>query len=222
MCFSANASFGAGAVLISIGVVTVMKASRPQNRIFALIPVLFGMQQLIEGFGWVTLLNPAYSEWKRFPLIGFLFFAHILWPLWIPLSLYLMEPKPRIKKWLRVLLIIAFFLSLSEIYVMFAYPSEAVVKAHHISYTIYFPDAYTVISEIGYILVTLIPCFISSVKHMWIFGFCLTLTLALSSLFYHFYLISVWCFLAAISSGVIYFILRSLKNSLNIEPALID
>ena len=216
MCFSANASFGAGTVLMTIGVVTVFSTKHPQNKIFALIPVLFGLQQIIEGFGWITLLNAAYSEWKPYPLLGFLIFAHIIWPFWIPLSLYIMEPKEGVKKWLRVLLFLALVLSASEIVVMIAYPSAALVKEHHISYTIYFPESYTVISEIAYIVVTLIPCFISSVKRMWIFGYSLTLTVVFSSLFYHFYLISVWCFFAAISSIVIYFILRPMNKSMNV------
>jgi hypothetical protein len=219
MCFSANASFGAGTVLITIGVVTVFKVKRRQDKFFAMIPLIFGFQQIIEGFGWITLLNDAYSVWKPYPLFGFLFFAHILWPFWIPLSLYLMEPKERIKKWLRVLLSLALALSASEIYVMFAYPSAALVKEHHISYTIYFPETYTVISEIAYIFVTLVPCFISSIKRMWLFGYSLSLTLVFSFLFYHFYLISVWCFFAAISSMVIYFILRPLNSSLKLAAS---
>lgn len=61
MCFSANASFGAGTILVTIGVVTVVMAKRRQDKIFAIIPILFGFQQFIEGFGWITLLNDAYS-----------------------------------------------------------------------------------------------------------------------------------------------------------------
>ena len=49
MCFSAPASFIAGAVLATVGVVTLRMATRPAQIAFAAIPLLFGIQQLFEG-----------------------------------------------------------------------------------------------------------------------------------------------------------------------------
>ena len=47
MCFSATASFTAGTGLIAFGAFTARRARRPAELPFALIPVLFGVQQLI-------------------------------------------------------------------------------------------------------------------------------------------------------------------------------
>jgi len=55
MCFSAPASFLAGTALLAVGAVTVSKASARAEVPFAAIPVLFGVQQLIEGALWVAL-----------------------------------------------------------------------------------------------------------------------------------------------------------------------
>ena len=54
MCFSATASFTAGTALIVLGAVTARRVRRPSELPFALIPALFGIQQLIEGALWMT------------------------------------------------------------------------------------------------------------------------------------------------------------------------
>ena len=55
MCFSAGASFTAGVVLSAVGVANHRKAKKPSQRLLALIPFLFGLQQVAEGVLWVTL-----------------------------------------------------------------------------------------------------------------------------------------------------------------------
>ena len=52
MCFSANASFGAGVFLTSIGVIATKNISNKKQILFASIPILFGIQQITEGFLW--------------------------------------------------------------------------------------------------------------------------------------------------------------------------
>ncbi|WP_293678639.1 DUF6629 family protein [uncultured Phenylobacterium sp.] len=59
MCFSATASFSAGAALLVIGTVTARRAQRPRKLPFALIPVLFGVPQLIEGALWLSVPSSA-------------------------------------------------------------------------------------------------------------------------------------------------------------------
>ena len=55
MCFSANASFIAGATISAIGVVTLKKVKAPSQIVFASIPLIFGVQQLSEGVLWLTI-----------------------------------------------------------------------------------------------------------------------------------------------------------------------
>ena len=57
MCFSANASFGAGVVLTIIGVAAIKKVQHPSQILFASIPLLFAVQQISEGILWITLLR---------------------------------------------------------------------------------------------------------------------------------------------------------------------
>jgi hypothetical protein len=45
MCFSATASFSAGAFLLGLGSLTLKSARSPRERMFAAIPLLFAIQQ---------------------------------------------------------------------------------------------------------------------------------------------------------------------------------
>jgi len=53
MCFSAEASFIAGGILSIAGIVTLAKTQNPSYRALASIPLLFGLQQIGEGFVWL-------------------------------------------------------------------------------------------------------------------------------------------------------------------------
>ena len=59
MCFSATASFTAGAGLLVIGAITIRLSRDRAELPFAAIPVLFGVQQLIEGALWLTFPDKA-------------------------------------------------------------------------------------------------------------------------------------------------------------------
>ena len=67
MCFSAAASFTAGAVLTGIGVATLRKVEHPTYYLFASIPLLFAVQQFSEGVLWLTLpsANPDFGGLKQ-------------------------------------------------------------------------------------------------------------------------------------------------------------
>lgn len=92
MCFSATASFSAGVVLVGLGAFTLRAVLHPRELLLASIPLLFGIQQLIEGAVWLTFRYEA-------PLVNsvmtYLFspFSHVLWPVYVPLAVLLIEPS---------------------------------------------------------------------------------------------------------------------------------
>ena len=93
MCFSATASFSAGVVLTVIGVATIKKVQHPSQILFASIPLLFAIQQIAEGILWLTLPNPAYLPTQVSFTYIFLFFAQVVWPLWVPMAILLLEKE---------------------------------------------------------------------------------------------------------------------------------
>ena len=91
MCFSATASFTAGVVLLGIGTMALKLAKHPREWALAAIPLLFAIQQLTEGVIWLTfryeapLLNTVMTQ-------VYSFFSHVLWPIYVPMAVLLIEP----------------------------------------------------------------------------------------------------------------------------------
>lgn len=218
MCFSAIASFSAGTVLTAACIVTTQKVSTKSQLAFAAIPLLFGIQQLSEGFVWLSLTQQQYAHWQQAATHAFLFFAHALWPVWVPFAALLFETKQPQKTIIFGFFILGLLLSLGEIYCLSAYHVESRIYGHHIEYLITYPRPFVAVSEIVYGIVTLVPCFVSSFKKMRWFAIILATSLVLTAIFYQAWLISVWCFFAALLSVIIYRIL-ALQNKISRQDA---
>jgi uncharacterized protein DUF6629 len=96
LCFSAEASFGMGAGLVITGAVCVRTAWKrtPAHLPLAATPLLFGVQQLLEGVVWVGLGRDDASL-VRSASVAYLFFALAFWPFWLPLCATFVESRAR-------------------------------------------------------------------------------------------------------------------------------
>lgn len=56
---------------------------------------------------------------------------------------------------------------------------------------------------------TITPAFVSSVPRMWLFGIAVLLSYIVTAIFYADFIVSVWCFFAAVISALVYYILPS-------------
>ena len=95
MCFSPEASFAASAGLVPAGIYCVQAAIRKRIKLLllAVVPIVFGIQQFVEGWVWIGLENdnPTLVEYGS---SAFLFFALAFWPFWIPFCLTFVETRP--------------------------------------------------------------------------------------------------------------------------------
>jgi hypothetical protein len=91
MCFSATASFVAGLSLSAVGIVALRKATRRTEVPFALIPLLFEVQQIIEGMLWLSFRLDA-ALLRELMTYAFSVIAQSLWPIYVPFSVGLLEP----------------------------------------------------------------------------------------------------------------------------------
>ena len=94
MCFSPTASFSAGAILLGFGALTLKSARRPRELPFAGIPLLFAIQQLSEGVIWLTFRYEA-PQLNAVMTHLYSFFSHVLWPIYVPVAVLLIEPPGR-------------------------------------------------------------------------------------------------------------------------------
>ncbi len=213
MCFSATASFTAGACLLFAGAAAMNQSQSTPQKALSTIPVFFGLQQLSEGLLWMALTNPAYAQLERFATYTFLIFAQLVWPIVIPLSMYLFEEHRERKRVIKGLLITGVLTSLALGWGMWHYPVSTMVTSHHIEYRLDSPLSNRWFSGITYLAAAVVSPFFSSIKPLRFVGLFLLLSYIASRLFYFTYLISVWCFFAAILSVLIIVIIRRLRTT---------
>lgn len=215
MCFNANVSFGASVVIGIIGVATIRKA-KAQQYAFASIPLLFAIQQFVEGNLWLALKQPDEIVTQEIATYVFILIAQVIWPVLIPLSILLMEKEKKRQRILLAFLVIGSILSTFGVYRILFYDVVAQIENHHIKYDFIFSSPILPIVGIFYILPTIISPFISSVKKMILLGTLLVSSLIISKLFFEVYTISVWCFFAAIISSMVF----SIISNLNFVPEI--
>lgn len=209
MCFSAEASFAGGAVLLAVGVATVRKVNKPSQLLFASIPLLFATQQISEGFLWLTLPHPEYETIQKITTYIFLFVADFLWPTWIPLAVLMMEKEARRKQLLKPLLALGSLVSTFYAYQLLFTEFSPQIVEHHIKYNADAPTYLALWIIPLYLVATIAPLLVSSVKKMPILGILMFVSCLIAAIFFIKFLTSVWCFFGAIISIVIYWILKS-------------
>jgi hypothetical protein len=200
MCFSATASFTAGTALVVVGLVTMRRARRPVDLPFALIPMLFGVQQLIEGALWLTFPDKA-------PLLNnilthaFSLFSHVIWPVYVPIAVLLIEPTPWRRKALIAITLAGAAVALYLLFFLVRLPIVSQVIGQHI---VYVSPHFYIVAALGlYMLGTCISLFFSSHWAVRLFGIAAFVSFFAAYAFYATWFISVWCFFAAVLSGIV-------------------
>lgn len=212
MCFSATASFAAGTALSATGGVTLKTASKKSEIPFAAIPLVFGVQQIVEGGVWLSFKygTPLLNQLATY---GFLFFAYLFWPIFVPYSIGKLEADPDRKRIIRGFLFLGIAVSLYLLYFLVSRPISSHVLNQCIAYTR--PTEFGVIPVVFYWIATCISCFFSGSRIINFFGALGTVSLALAYYFYTSTFISVWCFFAAVLSVVVYWYFKKTPEKID-------
>jgi len=217
MCFSAGASFTGGIIISAIGVVTIKKVHKPSQIVFACIPLFFGFQQIVEGVVWLTVPVPEYAGMLKIATYIFQTMALIIWPVMIPFSVLHMEKSKKKKKVLFIFLIVGAMLSLYYSYCLLFLNVTPQIRGYHVQYNTDFPVTLTMIAFLFYLAVTITPLFVSSIKRTHLLAILMTFSCLVTAIFFKQYLTSVWCFFAALISGVILWILNDSRKTFKLE-----
>ena len=210
MCFSATASFVAGAALVSGGTVVLAKAQRGAELPYAAIPILFGVQQLMEGVIWLTfadearLINQAMT-WS------YSFFSHVFWPLYVPMAVLLLEPVAWRRRCIAAFGAAGSAAGLYLLVNMFRFPIEARPVGGHIEYVS--PHFYALAVMAGYLGGTCLSLLFSSHRRVNLFGAAALGAFIFAYAAYTRWMISVWCFLAAVLSLIAFLHFRGRKGA---------
>jgi hypothetical protein len=217
MCFSAAASFGAGFVLTVIGRASMKKIQYPSEIFFACIPLIFAVQQIAEGILWLTLPSGKAVLLQKSMMYLYLVIAQIIWPVWVPMAVLLLEKEQIQKQIQKILLTLGSVISLYMIYCLFNFKIYVSINHYHISYTQEYPQLFSLVGTALYVTATVGPTFLSNIRYMRIMGTSLLLSYIVSILFYEEYLVSVWCFFASIISVLVYLIIQEIHKSIQRE-----
>ena len=211
MCFSATASFGAASVLLAIGTVSLGLARAPRELPFAAIPLLFGTQQLVEGAIWLSFgrdapgLNAVMTQ-------VYSFFSHVLWPVFIPVAVLLIEPPGARRRALAALLALGLALGAFLLGELADYPLLSQLRGSHIEYIS--PPHYQKTVSVLYLVSTTASLMLSSHGWVRVFGVTALLSFGLAYGAWTAWFISVWCFLSALLSVTVCLHLRPQSPSL--------
>ena len=205
MCFSATASFVAGSSLSAIGVGALRNTSRKAEIPFAMIPLLFGVQQLVEGVIWVTFAHDA-PVLKQTMTYIYSVFSHVLWPIYVPLAIGILETVRWRRRALAGFEVAGLFAGLYLLFFLVTRPVVAQVVGEHIEYLS--PHFYIVPVIVLYVVATCLSGFVSSHPFVRLFGGLALLSFIATYFLYAQALVSVWCFFAAILSTLLYVHLR--------------
>ncbi len=213
MCFSATASFAAAAILVPTGLYCLKKSNDIDQRYWALamLPLLFGLQQLLEGGVWVALTAGDAAAARSFTF-GFLFFSHFVWLGWIPYSSYLTEDRAGRKRLFLATTWVGVSMGTYMYAPLFFRPAwvDVSIVRQAIDYDLVFAlDSYLSqpLQTVFYGLIILLPLLLSSdFYHRMLGGMVLVAALVTLALF-DWVFISVWCYFAAIISLYIFFMI---------------
>jgi hypothetical protein len=225
VCFSAEVSYAAAAVLLPTGAFAVDRAYRRDHRYLAIaaLPLFFGFQQLFEGLVWTAANHGDASRIQTFSL-AYMFFSWLAWPIWVPFSVYFLEPCRRRHLYL-VFSILGGMLGAVQYIPYFAHEGWLAVKIFDraISYEGIILFDFIMRREITYVIylfVILAPLLTSSIGNVNIFGLLIVLVAFVTYLFFSYAYISIFCFGGAIMSiYLIYSVFRATDGHSKIEKA---
>jgi len=217
MCLSATVSFSAGALLVVGGGFAITKAWQINKRYLpvAMMPLFAGFQQLLEGGVWMGV-NAGDPNTTLVNALGYIFFTWFMWPFWIPVATYLLEPpESRRKPMLLAMAVagLAFGLALYIPHLLNPDWVEVSVNRDSLAYEGTMILDYLMprpMTYFIYLFLIIAPPAISTYLHMRWFSLTLVAVVVVDILFLRYAYISFFCILAGLGTlHLIYIIVRN-------------
>ena len=217
MCFSAAASFSSAALLVPLGIAAVQRSwqdHRPELLPLALMPVGFGLQQGLEGVVWLGLNHGPAAPLLKGGALAYLFFALAFWPIWIPyvaLSLWPLQRHWPGRPLLWTLQGAGLVLGIGLWLPLLLQPTrlEPVVLKGSIDYGLKLLMSGGLAESIRYLYAAVIGLPLLLLPYAWLrsFGVALLASGLVAEWAYRQAFLSVWCYLSALLSVLIVWII---------------
>ncbi len=203
MCFSATGSLIAAAINGAAGIAALRKTSGTKESMLGTFPLVFAAQQTIEGILWLEL--PAHTAPLAMATLAntFVLLALVVWPVLAPLATVILEKNRFHRALLMALLGLGLVFSIHILLQIRAHPYAAQILGRSISYSN--GEAFSLTVSLLYCVCTCAPLLVSTQGTLKLLGLCVLVGLIVSYGFFFYTFLSVWCFFAAIASGLIFF-----------------
>lgn len=206
MCFSATANFVGSAVLGGIGIATLSEVRHPRQFLFAAMPLLFAVHQLLEGFVWLGLHHTLSASVLKVAAAAYVLYAQGMLPFLLPFGVLLIEPTGQRRRRMWGFTLLGAGLALYLTWGLIAYPLN-VSELHH---TVIYFNQVTTTNPVAvlYVIATCGALFFSGFRDLVVLGAVNLLGLLVVMVVMRYAFTSVWCAYAAVVSVLIYFHFR--------------
>ena len=207
MCFSTSASVGVGSVLVVAGAATLSLTRRRAEVPLALLPLLFGAQQLTEGVVWWSLLHPDAQTLARATVV-YTLFARVLWPVFVPFAVRCLEPVVWRRRMLAVAVVLGAAVAAEGLWALLRGGSTAQVCGSSVQYAQ--PGAVVIAL---YVVATCGGAMVSRDRLLRLMGVVALGLAVVTWWLYAVVFVSVWCFFCAVLTVMVLGYFRLLRRA---------
>jgi hypothetical protein len=205
MCFSATASFVAAGLSSTIGGLALTRTTQPRELLLAAMPLVFGVQQGIEGLLWLTLGASPDSPLAAGLTMAFLAFAQVLWPIYAPIAVLLVEPERARRQAMSACAVLGAVVSAYLLIGLLTHPRMGALIDQHMVYGSVLRPPLLMIIGLMYLTATTLPLLLSSQRTLTAIGAVILVGSVVAYSFYQHAFQSVWCYFAAAASVMLLF-----------------
>jgi len=202
MCWSPTADAVAGAVIGSLGVVTLACARRGRDRVLGALPLVLGVHQLLEAVVWLDTQGRVSAGVGRAAVTAWAVIAFVVLPTLVPLGV-LVSAWPRgVGRWrLSACLVVGAVTSAVLGADVAGHGVTATAHGHVLDYGLGFSAGWLLV--VGYLLSTLGAPLLSPDRFLRWFGAAAAVGAAGSAAAWRFAFPSTWCAYAAVLSVIL-------------------
>jgi len=196
------ANFTLAGVLLVIGALTLKKVSRPAELVFASLPLLFGLHQFTQGLVWLGLYDMASTRTLHVASMLFVFYAQAILPFWVPLAIWLLEPRGSRRHSIAALLVVGGLLMAYVAWGLSQTPTQVFIS--HYSLVYFNPHTEHLWVALVYVLTTCGSLILSRSVAIQLFGWLNLIGLLAVYLIARYSFTALWCLYAALVSVILY------------------
>jgi hypothetical protein len=202
VCFSASASYVAGITIGGLGVATLRLVPDRRERMFAALPLVFGVHQILEGVIWSQLEDAGQAAIRTPAVEIWLLIAWLVLPIYAPLAVRRFEPDGRRRQWMLACAVVGAGIGLFMAVESMVAGATASAVHHHIQYAIPVHPGWPL--AIPYGIATCVPMLLSSRRFVVVFGIVVSASMIGTAIADAMAFSSVWCFFAALLSSMLF------------------